>query len=67
MGSFGPEAIKIISHLGKLVKAKSDEPRTDEFLRQRTSVALQRGNSKCVFGTFKEKRGLQEVFYVLFQ
>ena len=67
LGSFGPEAVKIVSHLGKLIKEKSDKPRAHEFLRQRISVALQRGNAKRVLGTFKEIRGLEEIFYVLFR
>lgn len=65
-GSYGPEAGKMVSLLGKMIKEKTDEPRSRQFLRQRISVCLQKGDAKYVLGTYKEARGLEEIFYTVF-
>lgn len=49
-----PEAKKMVSLLAKLLQKKIDEPSTHEFLKQCISMCLQRGNARCILGTFKE-------------
>ena len=43
---------------------KSGESRSAQFLKQRISVDIQRGNCYCVLGTVEESRGLDEFFYI---
>ena len=40
------------------------EPRSYQFLCQRLSVAIQRGNAACVVGTVPGSRGLEDIFYI---
>ena len=52
---------------GRLIHEHNGNPRTMEFLRQRISIDVQRGNAKCVFGTVdgvKERDELSFVFSV---
>ena len=42
----------------------SAEPRSSQFLMQRLSVALQRGNAACVLGTVPSSHGLDDLFYL---
>ncbi len=51
-GSVGPSASLLISQLGKKIKEKTGDPRESAYLRQRLSVAIQRGNAASVLGTF---------------
>lgn len=44
-GSLGPEALKMLPVLGKLIGEDTDEPRAHGVLRQRLSVSLQRGTA----------------------
>lgn len=51
-GSIGPETSIFLKELGKLMARNSGEPRSLDFMLQRISVAIQRGNSACVRDTF---------------
>ena len=51
--------------LGKKLMDRTGDKRSHKFLRQRISVALQRGNACSIQGTFTSARGLDEIFYVL--
>jgi hypothetical protein len=64
-GPWGPAAKELFHDIGRRVLLRSGEPRTMEFLRQRISIEIQRGNAASVLGTFEHSRGLEEVFYVL--
>ena len=64
-GSWGAEAKDLVRQIGKKIAERSGERRSTDFLRQRISIEIQRGNSVSVFGTLPESRELEEVFYVV--
>ena len=66
MGHWGPGALKFVSELGKLLAQTTGEPRSTAFLRQRLSIAIQRGNAAAVRGTVPEGAGLSELFNLPF-
>jgi hypothetical protein len=50
-GVWGEQAIELVKEIGRRIAASTHEPRSTAFLRQRLSVAVQRGNAYCVLGT----------------
>ena len=66
--TFGPwseEGKRLISSIGRKLTEKTGEKRSPEFLRQRISIEIQRGNALSVFSTHEHSRDLGEVFYIL--
>jgi hypothetical protein len=51
-GTMGPDTRTFLNLLGKYVFASSGEKKSMEYLLQRISIAIQRGNAACIFGTF---------------
>jgi hypothetical protein len=51
-GVWGEQALSLVNEVGRRIAAVTHEPRSTMFLRQRISVAVQRGNACCVMGTF---------------
>jgi hypothetical protein len=51
-GAWGQHAMDLVSDIGRRLAAVTHEPRSTLFLRQRLSVAVQRGNACCILGTF---------------
>jgi hypothetical protein len=51
-GVWGEQALNLVTEVGRRIAAVTHEPRSTMFLRQRISVALQRGNACYVMGTF---------------
>jgi hypothetical protein len=49
---WGEQAVEIVKEIGRRIAASTHEPQSTEFLRQRLSVTVQRGNAYCVLGTF---------------
>ena len=47
------QALNLVKEVGRRIAAITHEPRSTAFLRQRISVAVQRGNAYCVLGTLK--------------
>ena len=64
LGAFGEEAAAFFQDLGHRITAVTSEPRSLQFLLQRLSVTLQRGNAACVIGTVSPSHGLDEIFYI---
>ena len=52
-GVWGEQALDLVKEVGRRIAALTHEPRSTAFLRQRISVAVQRGNAYCVLGTLK--------------
>ena len=52
-GTWGEQAIDLVREIGRRIAAVEHEPRSTVFLRQRISVAIQRGNASCIMGTFR--------------
>jgi len=51
-GVWGEEALNLVAEIGRRISDVTHDPRSTSFLRQRISVAVQRGNAFCVLGTF---------------
>jgi hypothetical protein len=51
LGAWGEDAIRFVTNLGRRISAVTGEPRETTFLRQRLSVAIQRGNRIACRGT----------------
>ena len=65
MGALGEDAADFIHQLGRRITAVTGETRATEFLLQRLSVAIQRGNAASVLGTVEAKAdNLDAVFYL---
>ena len=54
MGTWGPEAMAISSALGARLQQVSGDKRSTAFLRQRLSLAVQRGNAAAIRGTLAQ-------------
>ncbi len=50
-GPFGPETFLFLRDLGCRLKQVTGEAKSFSYLRQRLSVAVQRGNAAAVMGT----------------
>ena len=64
-GTWGPSAKDLLEAVGRKMADQSGKTRSVQFLKQRISVDIQRGNCFCVLGTGEEIRGLDEIFYIL--
>ena len=64
-GPLSPSAEKLLADIGGRLSEKTGDMRQAEFLRQRVSIELQRGNAASVLGTIPHTKGLQGVFSVL--
>ncbi|OWA54844.1 hypothetical protein BV898_19237 [Hypsibius exemplaris] len=64
-GPWGPETKTLIGEIAEKMKEQTGAKRSLEYLRQRISIEIQRGNATCVFGTHPFSRGLDEVFSIL--
>ena len=61
-GVCGPEALQFLRELGHRLKAETGEPCSLQFLFQRISVAMQRGNPAAVLGTINDNHIDYNVF-----
>jgi len=52
-GTWGEQAFHLVMDIGCRLATVTHDPRSTAFLRQRLSVAVQRGNAFCVTGTFR--------------
>ena len=51
LGAIGPKSMVFLRELGRRIRAVTDEPKSADYLLQRISVAVQRGNSIAVQGS----------------
>ena len=51
LGHWGEGAIEFVNKLGRELSQATNEPRSTSFLKQRLSIAIQRGNAAAVRGT----------------
>lgn len=63
LGCMGPETKIFIEKLGLKMKAASGESRSTDYLLQKVSIAIQRGNAACILGTLGRNR--IDDFYLL--
>ena len=64
LGALGECATDFFQNLGQRISVATGEPRSSQFLFQRLSVAVQRGNAACVVGTVPGSCGLEDFFYI---
>lgn len=64
LGSWSNDAIGLFNELGKLIRSNTGVPMAKAFLRQRISIAIQRGNAASILGTVAPCAGLEEVFFI---
>ena len=66
MGHWGSSAVEFIRELGAKLAVVTGEPRSTAFLKQRLSIAIQRGNAAAVRGTVPEGQTMSEIFQLPF-
>ena len=62
LGPWCREAKSLISTIGRCLVQLTGDPRSSEFLRQRISIAIQRGNAVSILATFPESSYFDEIF-----
>ena len=65
MGAIGEAWMSFLRDLPARIVMVTKEMRSFQFLLQRLSVAVQRGNAACVLGTVPTSDALEELFYIL--
>jgi len=61
LGTWGPSAIALCQDLGARIAQVTGDPRSLAFLKQRLSLAVQRGNAASVLGTHSQSMELQDL------
>ena len=56
MGSWGAGAMSFLMNVGNRIKRATGNPRAMEYLRQRVSIEIQRGNAAAVIGTVENSK-----------
>ena len=51
LGSWGPAGLAFVNEVGRRITSVTGDIRAASFLRQRLSLAVQRGNAVAVLGT----------------
>lgn len=64
MGPWSDDATKFFDELGNMIALKTEDPRSKVFLKQRISMAIQKGNAAAVMGSFEPSDNMKEVFYL---
>ena len=54
LGPWGSEAAAFVSEIGRRLFVATGDPRAASFLRQKMSIAVQRGNAACITGSYPE-------------
>ena len=62
LGSWGTHASGLIDELGRRIAMVTGDGREKEYLRQRISIAIQRGNAMACQGTLSSDTRLPELF-----
>ena len=64
LGALGAEATALFRKIGQRITAATGELRSGQFLMQRLSVTVQRGNAACILGTVPASLGLDDISYI---
>ena len=62
-GSWGPSAMDILDQIGKRIKEHTGDSRAMDFLRQKISIEIQRGNAVFVLGTVEQRANFDSHFF----
>ena len=49
-GVWGEQAMELVTEIGRRIAEVNHDPRSASILRQRVSMAVQRGNATCING-----------------
>jgi hypothetical protein len=60
----GDEALAFFRDLGQRIAVATAEPRSFQFLMQRVSVAVQRGNASCIVVTVPAAVDWDDIHYI---
>ena len=63
-GPWGKSATTLVADIARRIVERTGEPRSMEFLRQRLSIEIQRGNAVSVLGTTDVPKGSDDVFFL---
>ena len=66
LGGWGSDANAFIKDLGRRLAKITFDKRSTAFLRQRLSIAIQRGNATSVLGTLPQGESLEQAYTCLF-
>ena len=66
MGPWCEEGKELIEKLGSMLIKKTGDPKSKKYLKERISMAIQRGNAASILNTLPENKGLDEVFCLVF-
>jgi hypothetical protein len=61
LGSWGPLGLSFIKEVGKRITRATSEPRSTQFLLQRLSIAVQRGNADSILASLPSGDFLHEL------
>ena len=64
LGAYGKDATKFVDAIGERLKTVSGDPRSLAFLKQKISLAIQRGNAAAMLGTLPQGKGFGEIFHL---
>ncbi|XP_048484626.1 uncharacterized protein LOC125490201 [Plutella xylostella] len=64
MGPWGPDAKSLVKEITSRLADVSGDKRAGAYLRQRLSLAIQRGNVASVLGTLPQGPGLEGLLYI---
>jgi hypothetical protein len=62
LGVYGEDAQKFITSIGERLKTATGDVRALAFLRQRISLAIQRGNAAAILGSLPGGKHFDEIF-----
>ena len=62
LGVYSKKAERFISDLGERLRLATNDIRSLSFLKQRISIAIQRGNAASIIGTLPKGKGFGEIF-----
>ena len=65
LGPWCDDAIDLVNSLGNRINLITGEPNSKLYLKQRISLAIQRGNAASVMGAFLPQFTMEEIFYIL--
>jgi len=63
-GPWGSEAKSLIHKIGKIIRGVTNEKKSTNYLIQRISLAIQRGNAASIMGTIPFSDCLDEIFNI---
>ena len=63
-GALGPEALNFFRELGHRLRRMTGEPKSLQFLLQRLSIAVQRGNAAAVLGAVGRLPSIDDPFWI---